>query len=199
MILIEQSGCGLAVSSLFSTFLAFFGIFIGKWVILAGLIFASIIYLAGHFKEKHNKALLPLIFNVGVLIISLLLAVKGQDLQFALNKAAYHEVITLIEEGKIEMDERGRALLPPEYRHLSSCGGGIQVNLNDGIARVFFFHRTDRTEFWDGVWFEGLVYRSDNQLPQQADYFTEELLGIGEWNCEPKEASWFYCTNTVDF
>jgi hypothetical protein len=188
MIWTEQNGCGIIGSDTLD-FIQVLGLYLGKWVILIVVIVASVLYYAVPFRQRRGFASSPLLLNLGTLLISVVLVVKGPDFRYAFYQTDYDEFIRLVEEDKIEFDKWGGAVLPPEFQHLSSCGDAIQANFNDGVTRVFFF-----STLTDGISFDGIVYRSDNEFPVQADYLPEGPA-LGDWKCRREELNWFYCEN----
>lgn len=151
------------------------------------LTLVSFIYLFVRISET-RLVMLPFIINI-TLLLSVLFGpsrelVRNWGFQSRLDE--YNQVVGLVQSGDIgpESVYKSRVLLPPEYRHLSNCGGEILVDTDDDIVRVFFF--TDYQPGWNS--FGGYLYSADGK-PAQPDDFS-----LGDWGCEEQQQkSWFYC------
>ena len=156
------------------------------WAGLAGLTFASIVYLVAQFRKNVRRAVLPLLIN-GVTFLILWwvpFTTIWLDLEFRLNYQAYNEVVRMVEDGRIKPNDIGLAKLPPEYRHISRGGGEIKIERDDGVTSVFFYT-------FRGVLdnFSGYMYRSNDTPPPQ------DFMG-GDWvQIERMQPYWFFCAS----
>ncbi len=157
-----------------------------SWVSLIIMIVASIIYLLFRIKKNITRAITPFIINVTTLLIICFVPFTEiwLELEFRLKWNDYNDVVKLVEEGQIEADKWGIALLPLEYRHTSRGGGEIIIDKRDGVTRIFFFT-------YRGILdnFSGYMYRSDDNPPQEFDFG-------GDWSqVEKKRPHWFFCAS----
>jgi hypothetical protein len=159
---------------------------LAMWGALAVLLLVSVIYLAFRAKQGWRIALAPLTINTLTLLVVYFVPFTEiwLELQFHLNWNGYNEVARMVEEGRIQPDQYGRAQLPPRYRHLSRGGGYIKIDRSDGITRVFFFTFVGILDN-----FSGFMYRSDDRPPPPDD------LG-GDWHQTIRmRPHWFFCAS----
>jgi len=157
------------------------------FVVLLVVILVSSLYLWRRFIEN-RLAILPFIISVVTLLVVLIVPSGSivRDLIFRSRLNEYNEVVHLVQQGSIRTKNThsNRVLLPPEYSHLSNCGGEILVDTHDDITRVFFF--TDYQPGWNS--FGGYLYRLDGKPAQPGDF------SLADWGCEEQQQEgWFFC------
>ena len=109
--------------------------------ILIAFILASFVYLMLGTGQHVKVAAIPLLINVGTLIIVRFVPFVDlwESFRFQWHRQAYNEVVALVESGKVAVSDQGLGQLPPEYRHLSADGGQIMVSNAGGVTAIFFF------------------------------------------------------------
>ncbi|MCB9420373.1 MAG: hypothetical protein H6667_11230 [Ardenticatenaceae bacterium] len=153
---------------------------------LVAFIFGSLLYLLLKAGENMKVAAVPLVINVGTLLIIRFVPFGNlwQELRFQGNLLRYEEVVELVESSALQPDADGYIALPFRYRNLTADGATIRLNVNDGVTRIFFY--TSRTSPQS---FSGYFYSSDNN-PPQTDQFN------GRWRyVVQKRPYWFYCSS----
>ena len=153
---------------------------------LIALIIGSLLYLMLQVSCGLKLAAVPLIINVGTLLIVRFVPFNGlwQEMRFQLHQADYEKVVQLVESGAIQPNEQGYARLPHRYRALVHDGDAIRVDKSDDVTRVFYY--TKRNSQGN---FSGYYYRSDNKPPQPDDF-------DGRWRyVAQKRPSWFFCSS----
>ncbi|MCP4422860.1 MAG: chromate transporter [Chloroflexi bacterium] len=153
---------------------------------LVALIFGSLLYLLLRARDSVKLASVPLIINVGTLLIVRFVPFGAlwQEMRFQWHWASYNEVVQLVENGDIQPDEQGYAALPFRYRNLVRDGAVIRIDKSDGETRIFYY-----TKHISPNNFSGYYYRSDNNPPQPGDF-------DGRWRyVAQKRPYWFYCSS----
>lgn len=156
----------------------------GLQFLLVALILASLFYLPFRTDRGVKWAALPLVINIGTLIIVQLVpfADLGDAWRFRWRSSQYEAVVQMIESGTLLPGESGVVALPEAYRHLSVDNGRIWVESDGEATAVFFF--TEQTAPGN---FSGYLYRSDNNPPQQGDF-------LGSWRyVAQQQAHWYFC------
>jgi 4-amino-4-deoxy-L-arabinose transferase-like glycosyltransferase len=156
----------------------------GMKFVLVALILASLFYLPFRAERGIKWAALPLMINVGTLIIVQLVpfATLWEAARFRWRMSHYEVVVQLLETGELVPGESGTVLLPEAYRYLSADNGRIAVETNGETTAIFFF--TERNAPRN---FAGYLYRSDSNPPQQGDF-------LGRWrHVVQKQANWYFC------
>ncbi len=153
---------------------------------LAILIGGSFLYLLIAARDDAKLAAVPLIINIGTLLIVRFVPFNGlwQEITFQWRWADYNEVVHLVESGRIQPDEQGYAPLPLRYRTLVKDGSVIRISAADGVTRIFFYDKHTSPQIFSGYYF-----RSDNNPPQPGDF-------DGRWRyVAQKRPYWFYCSS----
>lgn len=153
-------------------------------MLLIALILASVLYLALHLEGGLRMAALPLVINMGTLLLALLVPYDAlwSDLRFEWHSQQYKLVVHMVETGSLTPDENGVAQLPPIYRALSPANGRIWIAQTGSETAVFF-----PTSFSYPGKFTGYYYHSANKPPQPGAF-------MGQWHTViPKRPYWFYC------
>ena len=156
----------------------------GLQFVLLALILASLFYLPLRADRGVKWAALPLAINVGTLIIVQLVpfADLWETLRFRSRVSQYEAVAQMVESGELLPGESGVINLPEAYRYLSADNGRIWAKTDAETLSLFFF--TERNAPRN---FAGYLYRSDNNPPQQGDFF-------GRWRyVVQKQAHWYFC------
>jgi hypothetical protein len=156
----------------------------GLQFLLVALLLASIFYLPFRTDRGVKWAALPLVINIGTLIIVQLVpfADLGQAWRFRWRSSQYQDVVQMIESGTLLPGESGVVTLPEAYRHLSGVNGRIWVETDEDVTAVFFL-----TEQSAPGSFSGYLYRSDNNPPQQGNF-------LGSWRyVAQQQAHWYFC------
>jgi hypothetical protein len=156
----------------------------GLQFLLVALLLASIFYLPFRTGRGVKWAALPLVINIGTLIIVQLVpfADLGEAWRFRWRSSQYQDVVQMIEAGTLLSDESGVVTLPEAYRHLSADNGRIRVETDGAVTAVFFF--TEQTAPGN---FSGYLYRSDHNSPQRGDF-------LGSWRyVAQQQAHWYFC------
>ncbi len=153
---------------------------------LVVLIGGSLLYLLLGGRDGARLAAVPLIINVGTLLIVRFVPFGGlwQEMRFQWHWADYNEVIRLVESGALQPDQDGFAQLPFRYRNLVQEGNAVRIQTHDDVTRIFFYGRRQ-----SDANFSGYFYSSDNTPPQPGDF-------DGRWRyIVQKRPSWFYCSS----
>ncbi|WP_420643463.1 hypothetical protein [Candidatus Leptofilum sp.] len=156
----------------------------GMKFVLVALILASVFYLPFRAERGVKWAALPLVINVGTLIIVQLVpfASLWEGARFRWRMSHYETVANMVENGELVAGESGSILLPEAYRYLSAENGRIWVETDGEKISIFFF--TERNAPRN---FAGYFYRSDSNPPQQGDF-------MGRWrHVSQKQANWYFC------
>ncbi|MCA9897984.1 MAG: hypothetical protein H6654_06385 [Ardenticatenaceae bacterium] len=156
----------------------------GMKFVLVALILASLFYLPFRAEQGMKWAALPLVINIGTLII-----VQGvpfdtvwESARFRWRQGHYEIVVHMVENGELTIGESGTVLLPEAYRYLSPANGRIWVETSEETVAIFF--PTERNAPRN---FSGYYFRSDNNPPQQGDF-------LGRWRyVAQKQAHWYFC------
>ena len=151
------------------------------------LILVSIAYF---FVKRGNGvgfAAFPLFLSLVTLVAAVAIWHFGSSLElgFRWRLRGYTEVVSLVEQGRIQSDESGYAALPPRYRHLSD-GGRIKVFGRGESVSVLFFNSL-------GILgeYSGYIYRSDDTPPR--NYF--ESGCDRAWRVKTNVSNWFLCVS----
>ena len=158
----------------------------GLQLALVALIMGSLLYLVLQASCGLKLAAVPLIINVGTLLIVRFVPFDGlwQEMRFQWHWADYNNVVQLVENGSLQPDEQGYALLPHRYRSLVRDGDAVRINTDDDVTRIFFYTKRQSPQS-----FSGYLYRSDNNPPQPGDF-------DGRWRyVAQKRPHWFYCSS----
>lgn len=158
----------------------------GMQFILIAFILASILFLAVRAAFGVPLAALPLIINLGTMLIIQFVPFDHiwEDVRFTWQQADYEEVVVLVQQQALLPNAAGKAPLPAQYRHLSNDAGQIWI-AQDGAETMVFFP----TEYVSTTQYAGYFYRTDNQLPQDG-YFN------GHWRlAAQKRPFWFFCVS----
>jgi hypothetical protein len=153
---------------------------------LVAFIFGSFLYLLLKAGESLKVAAVPLVINVGTLLIIRFVPFGGlwQELHFQGNLLRYEEVVRLVESGMLPADAEGYATLPFRYRSLTKDGPTIRIEASDGATRIFFYTSRHTPQN-----FSGYFYSSDNNPPQTGEF-------DGRWRyVVQKRPYWFYCSS----
>lgn len=153
---------------------------------LVAFIFGSLLYLLLKAGENVKVAAVPLVINVGTLLIVRFVPFGSlwQELRFQGNMFRYEEVVQLVESGALLPDAGGYATLPFRYRTLTNDGDTIRIETGDGVTHIFFY--TGRPSLQN---FSGYFYSSDNNPPQTGEF-------NGRWRyVVQKRPYWFYCSS----
>jgi len=151
------------------------------------LLLVSVIRFLLRFRNGIKHAGLPLAVNVTTLGLVLLLYWLNNrlDLGFNWRLHGYTEVVELVERHEIQADERGYAMLPPNYRYLSD-GGEIVIIQRDRLTSVLFFtYRGILGEY------SAIAYRSDDTIPKN---YLEDRCDRA-WRVKANVAHWFVCVS----
>lgn len=152
--------------------------------ILAALILASILYVFIRAEDGLNLTAVPLIINVGTLVILRLVPFGPiwEEVRFQWHWQNYLAVVQKVESGEWQPDSTGMIALPPAYRSLSTDNGRLWVQQTGETTMIFFV-----TELRGPNQFAGYLYRSDGRPPEVGDF-------SGQWrHINQKEPTWFYC------
>lgn len=158
----------------------------GMQFILIAFILASILFLAVRAAFGVRLAALPLIINLGTMVIMQFVPFDHmwEDMRFTWQQARYEDVIALVQQQALLPDVNGKVALPPQYRHLSGDAGQIWI-AQDGAETMVFFP----TEYVSPEQYAGYFYRTDSQLPQGGDF-------NGHWRLvAQKRPYWFFCVS----
>ena len=156
----------------------------GLQFLLVALLLASLIYLPFRTDRGVKWAALPLVINLGTLMIVQLVpfADLGEAWRFRWRISQYEGVVQMIEAGELLPGENGVVTLPAAYQHLSVDNGRIWVETAGGETAVFF-----ATEQSGLVNFAGYLYRSNGNPPQPGDFG-------GSWRyVAQQQANWYFC------
>lgn len=154
--------------------------------VLVALILASLLYLALRSNHTVKVAALPLLINIGTLIIVHFVpfAALWQEFNFYWYFSSYKEAVNLVETGTLQPTDHGFAILPASLAHLSANNGTVMIDKREAATMAFFF-----TKRRTGQNFAGYMYRSDNNPPQVGDF------GGRWWFVTPKRPHWFFCAS----
>lgn len=153
---------------------------------LVALIMGSLIYLLLGINDNVKLAAVPLVINVGTLLIVRFVPFSSlwQEMRFQLHQTEYDEVVRLVESGAIQPDAFGYAELPFSYRALTRDGSTIRIDRSEGVTRIFFYTSRHTSQN-----FTGYFYRSDNNPPQPGEF-------DGRWRFVDQERPyWFFCSS----
>lgn len=153
---------------------------------LVAFIFGALLYLLLKAGENVKVAAVPLVINVGTLLIVRFVpfGTLWQELRFQGNMLRYEELVQLVESGALQPDADGYAALPFRYRTLTNDGDTIRISTGDETIRIFFY--TSRHSEQN---FSGYFYSSDNNPPQTGEF-------NGRWRyVVQKRPYWFYCSS----
>ena len=156
--------------------------------VLVAFLLGSAIYLLLHAGQGVKFAALPLVVNLGTLLLIQLVPFGSlwQDIQFRAQWSRYDAVVAQIESGELTADAIGQIILPASYQQLAPVGGFVLTEEVDGVWRIFFPLRVTA----DGAT-TGYCYRSDNNPPQMGDFG-------GNWRLVvEKQPFWFFCQSVV--
>lgn len=154
--------------------------------ILIALILASIMYLFVRAGEGVKVTAVPLVINMGTLVILRLVPFGPvwEEVRFQYHWADYQTIVQKVESGEWQPDGSGTFLLPAHYQNLSVDNGRIWVEQQDNHMAVFFV-----TEQNGPGQFAGYLYRSDGRPPQGSGL-------LGQWQYVlPKGNKWFFCVS----
>ena len=153
---------------------------------LVAFIFGSLLYLMLKAGDNVKVAAVPLIINVGTLLIVRFVPFSSlwQELRFQGNLIRYEEVVQLVESSALSSDADGYAILPLRYRNLTHNDGIIRIGTRDDTTRIFFYTSQNAPQN-----FSGYFYSSDNNPPQTGEF-------NGRWRyVVQKRPHWFYCSS----
>ena len=156
----------------------------GLQFVLLALILASLFYLPFRAERGVKWAALPLVINIGTLIIVQLVPFPDlwDSLRFRWRISHYEAVVQMVESGELVAGESGVINLPEAYAYLSADNGRIWSAKDGETITLFFF--TERNAPRN---FAGYLYRSDSSPPQQGDF-------LGRWRfVAQKQAHWYFC------
>ena len=100
----------------------------------------------------------------------------------------------MVEDGRIQPNNKGLADLPPTYRHLSR-GGDIFIDKGDKVTTVLFHTNFKYKLIWGrGGYlngFSGYLFRSDDTPPPESfkGLFWDQVRRI--------KPNWFYYDSTI--
>lgn len=154
------------------------------WAVLGLLMLVSIIYFVARRRKNPRQARLPLLINAVVILILWFVPFTDiwLDLEFRMNKAAYQQVVRMVESGELP-SATYTMQLPSAYSSISR-GGDTIVDRSDGVTSIFFF--TCRGVLDN---FSGYMYRSNDTPPS-------EWLMLGDWvQIKRKQPYWFFCAS----
>ncbi len=152
---------------------------------LVALIIGSLLYLLLRVGDGAKLAAVPLIINIGTLLIVRFVPFGGlwQEIHFQWLWADYNKVVQLVESGALRPDEQGYIRLPLRFRALVT-DDVIRLDTSEGITRIFFYTKKNSS-----LNFSGYLDRSDNSPPQTGDF-------DGRWRyVVQKRPFWFYCSS----
>jgi hypothetical protein len=148
------------------------------------MLLASVIYIPFRIKKHLVEAFAPLVINVATCAIIWFVPFNNiwLDIVFSANWQGYNEVVQMVERGEIGLVTGKAVQLPQKYQYLSTGGGDIIIEKQDGVTSILFFT-------YRGVLdnYSGYVYRSDNSPPPEDDL-------LGPWKqVMQKKPHWFFC------
>ncbi|MCP4421527.1 MAG: hypothetical protein GY805_33365 [Chloroflexi bacterium] len=158
----------------------------GLKFLLVALILASLFYLPFRVERGIKWAALPLVINVGTLIIVQLVPFSDlwEAVRFRWRISHYEAVAQMVETGELLPNESGNIILPEHYHYLSEDNGRIRQQIDGATTTLFFF--TERNAPHN---FSGYLYRSDNTPPQLGDF-------MGRWRfVAQKRPHWYFCVS----
>ena len=122
---------------------------------LVAFIFGSLLYLLLKAGENVKIAAVPLVINVGTLLIIRFVPFGSlwQELRFQSNMLRYEEVVQLVESGALQPDADGYATLPFRYRTLTNDGATIRIHTSDGVTRLFFYTNRHSAQNFSGYFY----------------------------------------------
>jgi hypothetical protein len=153
---------------------------------LIAFIFGSLLYLLLKAGENLKVAAVPLVINIGTLLIVRFVPFGGlwQEFRFQGNMLRYEEVVELVESGALAPDADGYARLPFRYRNLTDDNGTIRIDNSDGVTHIFFYASRHSPQN-----FSGYFYSADGSPPQTGQF-------NGRWRyVEEERPYWFYCSS----
>ncbi|MCC6603794.1 MAG: hypothetical protein IT327_11325 [Anaerolineae bacterium] len=156
----------------------------GLQFLLVALVLASLLYLPFHAERGVKWAALPLLINLGTLMIVqwVPFADLGDTWRFRWRISQYQNVVQMVEAGELVPNESGMVILPAAYRHLSVENGRIWVESEGAVTAVFFV-----TAYNGPSDFSGYLYRSDDIPPQHGDF-------RGSWRyVAQQQTNWYFC------
>ena len=131
-------------------------------LILMAMIGGSILFLAINYQFGVKLVAIPLLVNVGTLLIVNTVSFDRmwENARFSSMAYGFEQVIEEIEENEIVADSNGNAVLPASLRYLSSNDSTIRIEQSDDVLTVLFF-----ADYESPTQFTGYIYRSDGSPP----------------------------------
>jgi hypothetical protein len=165
------------------------------WIICYSCPFSLAILLAllsFRFNSEISPKLkyLPLAINILTVIVGIGLFQFNHvnpDFGFIQHYKDYSKAASLIENGKLSINNEGFATLPDNLSH-TSLTGHVLVTKDKGVTTIYFL---DDAETFDGYsW--GYLYRSDGSEPPQAKI--QDRKNCSQWRTIiPPMTKWYYC------
>lgn len=129
---------------------------------LLALIVISTLYLAVNHQFGIKIVAIPLLVNIGTLLIVHTVAFDRmwENARFSSMSYGLMEIVEQVENNELPVDSQGYAILPLGYAYLSAHNDMIRVDRSDGVLTILFYANYDSPEQ-----FTGYIYRSDNSPP----------------------------------
>ena len=130
--------------------------------ILLAMIVGSILFLAVNYQFGVKLVAIPLIVNIGTLLIVHTVAFDRmwENARFSSMAYGFEHVVEQIENNEIVAASDGYAVLPASYGYLSSNGNLVRIERSNDVLTVLFFADYDAPNQ-----FTGYIYRSDGSPP----------------------------------
>ncbi len=134
-------------------------------LILLMMIVGSILFLAVNYQFGVKLVAIPLLVNIGTLLIVHTVAFDRmwENARFTSMAYGFELVVDDIKNNEIVPASDGYAMLPESYRYLSSNGDLIRIDRSDDVLTVLFFADYESTDQ-----FTGYIYRSDGSPPSSS-------------------------------
>ncbi|MEM7331522.1 MAG: hypothetical protein AAF490_05495 [Chloroflexota bacterium] len=153
-------------------------------ITLLAMIVGSILFLAVNYQFGVRLVAIPLLVNIGTLLIVHTVAFDRmwENARFSSMAYGFEQVVEQIENNEIAPASDGYAILPESYRYLSSNGDLIRIERSGAdVLTVLFF-----ADYESANQFTGYIYRSDGSPPPSS------MFNVDWRFLHQRSANWYF-------